>query len=202
MGDNNDLKPTLDALAKALDALQSSSQATAKALEANTQALAALASDRSSTSTSKEPAGNHHQDRPPKHWWPEFPRYDGKSDPLIFINKCESFFIQQRVMAAERTWMASYNLQDSAQLWYVHIQETEGTPTWEHFKELLNLRYRPPLRLVPPFELSSCRRTGTVEDYQDRFQALLPRAGRLDEDQRVQLFTGGLLPPLSLQVQQ
>jgi len=40
-----------------------------------------------------------------------------------------------------------------------------------------------------------------VEDYQDRFQALLPRAGRLEEAQRVQLFTGGLLPPLSLQVQ-
>jgi len=201
MGDNSDLKPTLDALAKALAALQASSEATAKALVANTQAIAALASDRSSSSTSKEPAGDHHQDRPPKHWRPEFPRYDDKSDPLVFI-KCESFFIQQRVMAAERTWMASYNLQDGAQLWYVHVQETEGTPTWERFKELLNLRYGPPLRSVPLFELSSCRRTGTVEDYQDRFQALLPRAGRLDEDQRVQLFTGGLLPPLSLQVQQ
>ena len=84
----------------------------------------------------------------------------------------------------------------------MHVQETEGTPTWERFKELLNLRYGPPLRSVPLFELSSCRRTGTVEDYQDRFQALLPRAGRLDEAQRVQLFTGGLLPPLSLQVEQ
>ena len=93
-------------------------------------------------------------------------------------------------MAAERTWMASYNLQDGAQLWYVHVQETEETPTWERFKELLNLRYGPPLQSVPLFELSSCRRTGTVEDYQDRFQALLPRASRLDEDQRVQLFTG------------
>ena len=30
---------------------------------------------------------------------------------------------------------------------------------------------------------------------------LLPRAGHLDEAQRVQLFTGGLLPPLSLDVQ-
>jgi hypothetical protein len=45
-----------------------------------------------------------------------------------------------------------------------------------------------------------CRRTGTVEEYQDRFQALLPRAGHLDEAQWVQLFTGGLLPPLSLDV--
>jgi hypothetical protein len=56
--------------------------------------------------------------------------------------------------------------------------------------------------VAPLFELLSCRRTGTVEDYQDRFPALLPRVARLDEAQRVQLFTRGLLPPLSLQVQQ
>ena len=36
-----------------------------------------------------------------------------------------------------------------------------------------------------------------MEEYSNRFQALLPRAGRLDEAQRVQLFTGGLLPPLT-----
>jgi hypothetical protein len=34
-------------------------------------------------------------------------------------------------------------------------------------------------------------------EYSNRFQALLPHAGRLEESQRVQLFTGGLLPPLS-----
>ena len=77
----------------------------------------------------------------------------------------------------------------------------EGTLPRPRFKELLNLRFGPPLRAAPLFELASCRRTGTVEEYQDRFQALLPRAGHLDEAQRVQLFTGGLLPPLSLQVQ-
>jgi hypothetical protein len=36
-----------------------------------------------------------------------------------------------------------------------------------------------------------------VEEYQNRFQELLPRAGPLEERQHVQLFTGGLLPPLS-----
>jgi hypothetical protein len=40
-----------------------------------------------------------------------------------------------------------------------------------------------------------------VTDYLDRGQTLLPRAGHLDEAQRIQLFTSGLLPPLSLQVQ-
>jgi hypothetical protein len=47
----------------------------------------------------------------------------------------------------------------------------------------------------------ACHRTSTVEEYQDRFQALLPRAGRLDEVQRVQPFTTGLLPLLSHDVE-
>ena len=144
--------------------------------------------------------GRHHNDRPPRFQKMDFPRYDGKSDPLIFINRCESYFHQQRIMEEEKVWMASYNLEDGAQLWYIQVQTDEGTPSWRRFKELINLRYGPPLRSAPLFELADCRRTGTVEEYQDRFQALLPRAGSLDEAQRVQLFTGGLLPPLSLDV--
>jgi hypothetical protein len=128
----------------------------------------------------------------------DFPRYDGKSDPLIFINRCESYFHQQRIM--EKVWMASYNLEDGAQLWYYQVQQDEGTPSWRHFKELLHLCYGPLLRSNPLGELAACHRTGTVEEYQDRFQALLPRAGRLEE-QHVQLFTAGLLPPLSHDVE-
>jgi hypothetical protein len=50
---------------------------------------------------------------------------------------------------------------------------------------------------APLFELVECRRTATVVEYSNRFQALLPCAGHLEEVQRVQLFTGGLLLPLS-----
>ena len=75
--------------------------------------------------------------------------------------------------------------------------EDEGTPPWGRFKELLNLRFGPLLRLAPLFELAECRRMGSLEDYSNRFQALIARAGHLDEAQRVQLFTGGLLLPLS-----
>jgi hypothetical protein len=119
----------------------------------------------------------------------DFPRFDGKSDPLVFINRCESYFHQQRIVEEEKVWMAPYNLEDKAQLWYMQVQQDEGIPTWRRFKDLLNLRYGPPLRSAPLFELAKCRSTGTVEEYQDRFQALLPRAGPLGEAQRVQLFT-------------
>ena len=159
--------------------------------------LGSLKDKSSSSSAGAGHTDGSHQDPPPRFQKMDFPRFDGKSDPLIFINRCESYFHQQRTMPEEKVWMASFNLEDVAQLWYIQLQEDEGTPRWGRFKELLHLRFGPPLRSAPLFELSECRRTGTVEEYSNRFQALLPRTGRLDEIQRVQLYTGGLLPPLS-----
>ena len=174
MGDADQLK----SLTEAMKALQAT-------VEANAKAIAALTAEHTSSSTSKSASGEHHNDRPLKFQKMDFPRYDGKSDPLIFINRCESYFHQQRIMEEEKVWMASYNLEDGAQLWYVQLQRDEGTPSWRRFTELLHLRYGPPLRAAPLAELAKCRRTGTVVDYQDRFQALLPRAGPLEETQRV-----------------
>lgn len=62
----------------------------------------------------------------------DFLQYDGKSDPLIFINRCESYFYQQRIMEEEKqrimeeekVWIASYNLEEGAQMWYIQIQQT------------------------------------------------------------------------------
>ena len=151
----------------------------------------------SSSASGAQPERHRDIDRPPRFQKWDFPRFDGKTDPLLFINKCESYFRQQRTMVEEQVWMASYNLEGIAQHWYIQLQEDEGTPSWSRFRELLNLRFGPALRSAPFFELTECRRTGTVEEYSNRFQELLPRAGRMAEEQRVQLYTGGLLPPLS-----
>jgi hypothetical protein len=87
MGD--DLKASLEALTKNVALMQ-------KSIEANAKAITDLSLAGSSASGGRQGSrGEHHQDRPPKHWWPEFPRYDGKSDPLVFLNQCESFFRQQ-----------------------------------------------------------------------------------------------------------
>ena len=66
-------------------------------------------------------------------------------------------------------------------------------PPWRRFTELLNLY--PPSN--PLGELMACKRTATVVDFQERFEALLPRAGHLSEAQKVQIFTAGLQPPLT-----
>jgi len=154
MGDQTDLKTTVETLAEAIRTLQATA-------EANAKAILALSADRSSSS-SKQPTGEHHTDRPPRFQKMDFPWYDGKSDPLIFINRCESYFHQQRIMEEEKVWMASYNLEEGAQLWYIQVQQDEGTPSWRRFTDLLNLRYGPPLRSAPLFELADCRRMSTV----------------------------------------
>ena len=61
------------------------------------------------------------------------------------------------------------------------------------------------LRPSPPLQSSrrahGLQATGSVVDFQDRFEARLPRAGYLSEAQKVQLFTAGLPLPLSLDVE-
>jgi len=29
----------------------------------------------------------------------------------------------------EKVWMASYNLEEGAQMWYIQVQQDEGTPS-------------------------------------------------------------------------
>ncbi|XP_035823519.1 uncharacterized protein [Zea mays] len=186
-------KPTLADVLASLKSLTSELQY----MKAEVIALKEKSDSTSDNGGRRRSDGMRDPDPPPQHKKWDFPRFDGTTDPMLFLNKCEAYFRQHRTMAEERVGRASYHMDDIAQLWYTQLQEDEGRPTWGRFKELLNLRFGPPLRSAPMFELAECRRSSTVEEYANRFQALLPRAGRLDEAQRVQLFTGGLLPPLS-----
>lgn len=81
--------------------------------------------------------------------------------------------------------MASYNLEGGAQIWFIQVQSEEGTPSWHRFSEPLNLHFGPPIRSNPLGELMACKQTSTVAEYQDRFEALLPRVETLTEAQRV-----------------
>ena len=102
MSSANDFK----ALTEALKSLQES-------VAANALAIAILTADDTSSLGIKIGSGEHHNDRPPRFQKLDFSRYDGKTDPLGFINRCESYFHQQHIME-EKVWMASYNLEGKA----------------------------------------------------------------------------------------
>eukprot|EP00267_Zea_mays_P041974 XP_020393922.1 uncharacterized protein LOC109939915 [Zea mays] len=110
MSSANDFK----ALAEALKSLQES-------VGANAQAIANLTVGDTFSPDIKIGSGEHHNDRPPRFQKLDFPRYDGKTYPLGFINRCESYFHQQRIMEEAKVWMASYNLEGGAQMWYIQV---------------------------------------------------------------------------------
>jgi hypothetical protein len=64
-------------------------------------------------------------------------------------------------------------------MWFLQVQQDERTPFRSRFGKPLNLRFGPPIRSNPLGELMACKRSGSVTEYQDRFEALLPRVGTL-----------------------
>ena len=65
----------------------------------------------------------------------------------------------------------------------------------------VNMRFGPPIRSNALGELKDLRRTGSVEDYQRQFLALLCRCDNLTWQHQVDLFTSGLGQPLCSDVE-
>jgi hypothetical protein len=108
------------------------------------------------------------------------------------LNQCEQFFRGQRTLVTDRTWLASYHLKSAAQTWYYALEQDEGMPTWGRFKEVCTLRFGPPVRGTHLSKLARLPFTSTVQDYADRFNAMLGHTRKLDAQQKTELFIGGL----------
>jgi hypothetical protein len=146
----NEDAATLVGVLAALQDLNTKMVAIDKKTEANTLAIGHL---EKSPHDNKPVSSGSNIDRPPRFQKLDFPKYDSKGEPLPFLNRCELYFHQQRIVEEEKVWMASFNLEGTAQLWYTRVQREEGVPNWRRFSELLNLRYGPHLRSNPLGEL-------------------------------------------------
>jgi len=136
--------------------------------------------------------------RPPKL---SFPRYDGESDPLTWLNKCDLFFRGASTMEEEKVWTTSLHLDGVAAEWYFQLERDHGLVSWARFGEYLNLRFGPPICSNSLGELKELKRTASVEEYQRRFLALLCRCDDLTPQHQIDLFTAGLGQPLSSDVE-
>jgi hypothetical protein len=129
-----------------------------------------------------------------------FPTYDGTEDPLPWLNRCEQFFRIQSTEEAGKVFLTAFYMTDDAAQWYALIKRNHGTPDWAAFIELVNQRFRPPLRGNILGELIQLTRETTVADYQSRFLALVNRCTGLTEKQQIDIFTAGLRNPLKTDV--
>jgi hypothetical protein len=131
----------------------------------------------------------------------EFALFDGKEDPLQWLNRCEQFFEGQRTLEDEKVWLASYHMTGIARTWYTQLQRDEPSMSWELFKQHCQLRFGPPLRSNPLGELARLPFRTTVDDYQERFWDLLAQTAPLSQEQKVHLFTAGLPERIKIDVE-
>jgi hypothetical protein len=96
--------------------------------------------------------------------------------------------------------MASLHMDGIAAEWYYALEREYGLMSWARFAEFVNLHFGPPLRSNPLGELKELR-TGSVEEYQRQFLALLCRCDSLSAVHAMNLFTAGLGEPMTLDVE-
>jgi hypothetical protein len=130
-----------------------------------------------------------------------FPHYDGESNPLPWLNRCESYFRGTRTLAVEQVWMASLQMGGVAAKWYYALECEYGHVSWARFAEFVNLRFRPPLHSNPLGELKELRCTGLVEEYQRQFLVMLCRCDGLSAFHAMNMFTAGLGEPMTSDVE-
>jgi hypothetical protein len=144
----------------------------------------------------QNPPNQHHHNLP----FPAFPHSTAKR--IMFVG-CPavraSSTINQGMLEVDKVWMATYYLTGAAQLWSVMLRRDEPTLHWPRFKTLCQQHFGPPLRMNTLGEVTRLPFRSTVEDYQDRFLALLCHTKPVPlPHQQAQLFTIGL--PWHLQV--
>ena len=131
----------------------------------------------------------------------DFPTFDGETDPRPWLTRCNLFFLGQRTQETDKTWLASYHLTGIAALWYGHLEEKIGRPSWDEFRQLTLNHFGPPTRANPFGELISIRRTGTVADYTKRFLEHLTRIKPIPDTEERDIFTKNLGEPMKTQVE-
>ncbi|KAK0587236.1 hypothetical protein LWI29_019561 [Acer saccharum] len=102
---------------------------------------------------------------------------------------------------SDKVSLASYYLEGDSQLWFQMLEQEQLYVTWEDFKNGLQTRFGPN-QFVDPFgELIQLRQTGTVVEYQARFEKLLAKVGSLAPDKKVSCFVTGLKDSIRTDVQ-
>ncbi|XP_068645156.1 uncharacterized protein [Aristolochia californica] len=140
--------------------------------------------------------------RVPRYAKLDFPTYDGSTDPLIWLHRCDQFFYNQRTHNEDHFHLAAFHMLDEALLWYHQINSEHHVLDWYLCKEYCILRFGPPARSNPLGDMVNFKQTGTIESYQKQFQERLACASRfVSPSQYVNLFTVGLMEALRLEVE-
>ncbi|GJT54197.1 putative mitochondrial protein [Tanacetum coccineum] len=122
----------------------------------------------------------------------EFPKFSG-DDVKDWVYRCKQFFKVDGVPDGRKIQLASMHMFDTALVWYQqYVKRYPDNTLWEHFEVEVVKRFGV-LYDDPIMELKNLKQTGSVQNYQEAFEALLNRVD-LPEPIAVSMFIGGLKP--------
>ncbi|XP_074265326.1 uncharacterized protein LOC141587757 [Silene latifolia] len=127
----------------------------------------------------------------------EFPRFNGE-DVQGWVYRCEQFFEVDSTNEDLKVKLVSIHLEGKALLWHQSLMKTnlQGLwPVWGVYKAAILARFGSQPYDDPISELMNLKHSGTVEAYQEKFDALLIRTD-LSEKQAISCFLSGLQPDI------
>jgi hypothetical protein len=130
----------------------------------------------------------------------EFQKFEGVDDPLRLVNRCEWYFRLRSTPEHKKVQHTLFYLLDDAQMWYHRLELNDGPPSWNHFIQLVQIWFGPPLTDNPIDELALLRREVSVDDFCTRFMSLSCCDPAILEDHQIQLLMAGLGQPLRMNV--
>ncbi|KAF3525356.1 hypothetical protein F2Q69_00048152 [Brassica cretica] len=139
----------------------------------------------------------------------EFPPFDGTTDAMEWLQKCDDFFADQRIFSDDaKVRQATFVLTGQAYHWNLNLRRlVTHRLGWEEFKRICKSRFGKADAVNPVGELSNLRHTGTVDDLRKEVEYLPPETifeameyardneYKIDGDKRARTFGGHMAPP-------
>lgn len=125
----------------------------------------------------------------------DFPKFDG-TNPRLWRDQCENYFEVYAVHHSLKTRFAALNFTGSAALWLQSIERRGRVLEWQRLWELVFAKFDKDQYQLQLRQLDSLKQTGTVADYQKKFEELahgvLLYNPAFDDTYFVTRFLGGL----------
>ncbi|KAI9194751.1 hypothetical protein LWI28_008909 [Acer negundo] len=119
----------------------------------------------------------------------------------MWLSRAEKYFSLHEIVEFDKVSLASFYLEGDSQLWFQMLEQEQLYVTWEDFKNGLQTRFGPNQFSDPFGELIQLRQTGTVVEYQTRFEKLLAKVGSLAPNKKVSCFVTRLKDSIRIDVQ-
>ncbi|GJX34501.1 gypsy/ty3 retroelement polyprotein [Tanacetum coccineum] len=129
----------------------------------------------------------------------EFPKFSGE-DVQGWLYRVNQFFLLDSIQEdAQKIMLVSMHLFGNALNWHKQfMKRNNGTVIWQHYEEGIKERFDP-INENPMVELKILKQTGSIQAYEDLFEALLNKVDQT-EAYAISLFIGGLKDEIGLAV--